>query len=355
MMSARSVKRTLTFVLVASLAVIMMPAMGNAASPDLVIRVDSVTAYPGQTSVEVPVYLSNYSDTIAGYNVWLQMDRPGLAQFQLSDAITVDTTYWMCIDWVPDSCIDSTLTQPDQYWDFYHIDTNWILAGSFDTSATLTSGFEYVEARSLTGLGIDMNLVALANLSPQPFGPGIAPQEGGTLITLFVDIPENPDTISGNTVNIIVTTDGMQHFGFSDPYGNSIGIVRDTVFDTTWFQCSVWAVDVCLLWEQVSGPPADSFWVDTMLVPVLDTNAVIIYDGAITVTAQPWACGDINNDGQTMDVSDLTYLVAYMFTGGPAPYWIEAADADASGIIDISDMVAWVDYLFHAGPMPACQ
>jgi hypothetical protein len=82
---------------------------------------------------------------------------------------------------------------------------------------------------------------------------------------------------------------------------------------------------------------------------------VKIYDGAITITTPPWTCGDINNDGRVLDISDLTYLVAYMFAGGPVPYWIEAADADANGTIDISDMVYWVDYLFGFGPMPTCQ
>ena len=355
MMSIRSVKRTLTFVLAASLATMMLLAVGNAANPDLVVRVDSITAYPGQTGVELPVYLSNYSDTVTGYNLWFMMDRPDLAYFRITEAINVDTTYWVCIDWGPESCIDSLLTQGDQPWDFYHVDTNWILSPDFDTVATLTSGFEYVEARSLDGTGLDMNLVALANLSPQLLGPGIAPQDGGTLIKLLVDIPDHPDTISGNTVNVRIVSEGLGHFGFSDPDGNLIGIVIDTVFDTTWFDCVMWVFDECLMWTQVPGPPADSFWVDTVLVPVLDTNAVKIYDGAITVTAQPWACGDINNDGQILDVSDLTYLVAYMFVGGPAPYWIEAADADGTGIIDISDMVDWIDYLFRFGPMPTCQ
>ena len=58
-----------------------------------------------------------------------------------------------------------------------------------------------------------------------------------------------------------------------------------------------------------------------------------------------------------IDVSDLVYLIDYMFTGGPEPpCWSEAnvdglgAD-DASGI-DMSDLVYLTDYQFTGGPPP---
>ncbi len=64
-------------------------------------------------------------------------------------------------------------------------------------------------------------------------------------------------------------------------------------------------------------------------------------------------CGDINASGQR-DISDLTFLVSYMFNGGPPPDPSWAGDVDGSGGTDISDVTYYVDYLFGSGPDPEC-
>lgn len=71
--------------------------------------------------------------------------------------------------------------------------------------------------------------------------------------------------------------------------------------------------------------------------------------------------GNVDNvAGDVIDISDLVFLVDYMFTGGAAPTcWSEAnvdgiGPEDSSGI-DISDLVYLVDYMFTGGPPPpAC-
>ncbi len=58
----------------------------------------------------------------------------------------------------------------------------------------------------------------------------------------------------------------------------------------------------------------------------------------------------------SVDISDLVYLVAFAFSGGPAPPCAAEADVDASGgtiPIDISDVVALVAYMFSGGVQPA--
>ena len=63
--------------------------------------------------------------------------------------------------------------------------------------------------------------------------------------------------------------------------------------------------------------------------------------------------GDINHDGApTIDISDLVYLVDYMFTGGPLPPCMEEGNVNALDGIDISDLVYLVDYAFNGGPPP---
>ncbi|HOP06467.1 MAG TPA: PKD domain-containing protein [candidate division Zixibacteria bacterium] len=69
--------------------------------------------------------------------------------------------------------------------------------------------------------------------------------------------------------------------------------------------------------------------------------------------------GDINNDGTGPDITDLVYLVAYMFQSGPEPPCLPAANVDGSSssdVPDIADLVYLVAYMFQGGPIPvACQ
>ena len=65
--------------------------------------------------------------------------------------------------------------------------------------------------------------------------------------------------------------------------------------------------------------------------------------------------GNINGDPlDEVDVSDLTYLVAYAFKSGPVPPCPSEANVngDVDGSIDISDVTALVAFMFKNGPQP---
>lgn len=62
-----------------------------------------------------------------------------------------------------------------------------------------------------------------------------------------------------------------------------------------------------------------------------------------------------NADGDVLDqidISDLVFMVAYMFQGGAEPPCMDEADIDGSGGIDISDIVALVAFMFSGGAAP---
>jgi hypothetical protein len=63
--------------------------------------------------------------------------------------------------------------------------------------------------------------------------------------------------------------------------------------------------------------------------------------------------GDIDYNFSGPDVADLSYLVDYLFKGGPAPPCQLEADVDASGGLNVADLSYVVDYLFKGGPAPA--
>ncbi len=62
----------------------------------------------------------------------------------------------------------------------------------------------------------------------------------------------------------------------------------------------------------------------------------------------------INDPSGSVDVSDLTLLLDYIFSSATLTCWAEA-DVDGDGAIDVSDVTALVDFLFFAGKIPSCQ
>jgi hypothetical protein len=62
-------------------------------------------------------------------------------------------------------------------------------------------------------------------------------------------------------------------------------------------------------------------------------------------------CGDANGD-RGVDIDDIVYLVAFIFSEGPPPDPIEAGDVNCEGGVDIDDAVYLIAYVFSGGPEP---
>jgi len=89
----------------------------------------------------------------------------------------------------------------------------------------------------------------------------------------------------------------------------------------------------------------------------------LLFLGSLCVqSALPCECpmpGDVDNSG-TLNVSDLTYLVAYLFAGGPDPA-VDSdcpsdnrGDVDCSMAVNVSDLTYFVAHLFQGG-VPPCN
>jgi len=59
--------------------------------------------------------------------------------------------------------------------------------------------------------------------------------------------------------------------------------------------------------------------------------------------------GDVNDQ---INVADLTYLVDYLFRGGPPPPCPEEGDVNGDDNTNVADLTYLVDYLFRGGPAP---
>jgi hypothetical protein len=79
-------------------------------------------------------------------------------------------------------------------------------------------------------------------------------------------------------------------------------------------------------------PPPDQ--VDTYIYPVIE-----------------YLRGDVNTD-EKPTVSDVVFLINYLFKGGPAPVPVYLGDVNCDGKTTVSDVVYLINYLFKGGPAP---
>src|SRR3990172_6189152 len=83
----------------------------------------------------------------------------------------------------------------------------------------------------------------------------------------------------------------------------------------------------------------------------------LAYASGQTVYKYSYQCtsiaGDANGSGTTPNLTDLVYLVNYVFKGGPAPSPLCQGDANGSkDTPNLSDVVYLVNYVFKGGPAP---
>jgi hypothetical protein len=66
-------------------------------------------------------------------------------------------------------------------------------------------------------------------------------------------------------------------------------------------------------------------------------------------------CGDVNKDG-VVNVTDVVYLINYLFISGPAPVPIlHVGDVNQDEVVNVTDVVYLINHLFIGGPAPCSQ
>ncbi len=79
--------------------------------------------------------------------------------------------------------------------------------------------------------------------------------------------------------------------------------------------------------------------------PYADTTGFFLYH------FDSYTCGDMDHSGGIV-VSDLNWLVSYLFRSGPHPVAMEAGNVDCKAGIGVADLTYIVNFLFKGGPAP---
>lgn len=71
------------------------------------------------------------------------------------------------------------------------------------------------------------------------------------------------------------------------------------------------------------------------------------------VVLPEYICGDADGN-LDINILDITYLISYLYKGGPPPEPLEAGDANGDGPVNILDITYLINYLYKGGPDPVC-
>lgn len=281
-------------------------AAGVGAAPELTIRAENAVVLRTDTSGTLGIYLTTTVDTVVAYQIWLQLDRPDIAQFK----------------------------------------------ETFDTAGSLSSGWDLVHVHSVAGDGYDAMVVGLANDITVPgSGQSILPSETERLLVrLPFTVQAVPDTMTDLTALVRFSTQA-NYLNFSRPNGTTIGLTLAEIADTACLHCMQWFGNDCLQWQLASGPPCDTLIITLDTIPMLDSLKLVSIPGSITICNRTVYDIDINGDGLTMTVGDLVELIR--FVSGDTNAVADFRDADVNGDcrIDWGDYIL-LDSLYHLPGIP---
>ena len=122
-----------------------------------------------------------------------------------------------------------------------------------------------------------------------------------------------------------------------------------------WYKDSVGAYDYVSSVAPIAGALSHTRfnytrW-DTLIIAPLVVSPYQD-DNDYTLDATVFPFGDANGSGG-VDIGDVTYLIAYIFSAGAGPvYDVLLGDADCSSDINISDVTHIIAYIFSGGPAP---
>ncbi len=107
-----------------------------------------------------------------------------------------------------------------------------------------------------------------------------------------------------------------------------------------------------------SASVGDTLWIEETTVPPGDSLLFTTSLGSFEpfyvagfVTVEPYRAGDVNKNG-SINLTDIIYLVNYLYKGGPGPNPSWLGDVTFDGVTNLVDLVFLVNFIYKGGPGP---
>jgi len=311
---------------------------------------------------------------------WLDPGNTGLQTLDGLDpsgaAISMDTS----IGWAPLTVNfqgSSGLDVDTWTWDFGDGDSAWVqnpthvydTPGTFDVSLEVTAGVETrqrvipggVVALADTVRGNDTVVAASSQVEMVIWGRNNMPLDQ---ITLPIDYSGDLGLALDSWSTADCRTDYFESQVeiHSDPYGGqlTLRLISSTGQTSPDLEPGYGPLVKLMFTVPGTAQPGDSTLMDLTgygsyrpsfegdgrsYAPIIVSPSMVYPDCCVGIRGNVDMLGEVN-------VADLTYLVAYFFSGGPLPQCGPETDMDASGMINVADITYLVDYLFTGGPEP---
>jgi aminopeptidase N len=104
----------------------------------------------------------------------------------------------------------------------------------------------------------------------------------------------------------------------------------------------------------LSGKPTYATEFTFTLKVIDNTQDHSEYRFSIKVNPALAICGDFNDD-QEINVSDVVYLINYVYLAGPEPEPFKTMDVNCDDKAGLADIVYMINYLFRSGPEPCSE
>lgn len=138
----------------------------------------------------------------------------------------------------------------------------------------------------------------------------------------------------------------------TDGYVTEEGFYADDIYPFETYASTVSLSDAIVdTFYQITGQEEGTYYYKVKAKDQEDQWGAWSNVETAVVGGEQFTRGDANGDG-TITISDVVYLINYLYKGGSAPDPPAAGDANNDTQIDLEDVVYVINYLFKGGPPP---
>jgi len=220
------------------------------------------------------------------------------------------------------------------YFAFAYTDTSYAYGAGTSYSAPLIAGAAAVLLSSNTDMSVLQLRRSLIETASQASSPDN--EYGWGIIDVRAALEWGPNFTADTTVGYGSLT--VQFTDLSDPE------------PTSYWRWYFGDGDTSIVKNPIHNYTQPGNYTVTLKI---DPDGLLIRkkENYITVFPAEIIPGDVNNSGE-VNILDVTYLVGYLYKGGPEPLPLNVGDTNCDGSINLLDITQIINYLYKGGPGP---
>ncbi|MFQ6032584.1 MAG: dockerin type I repeat-containing protein, partial [Candidatus Zixiibacteriota bacterium] len=164
---------------------------------------------------------------------------------------------------------------------------------------------------------------------------------------VVVEMGNQPPVLDSliDSVNVAAGDTFILHIWATDPDGPSLTLSTDILPTNSDFYDSGNGGGLFRFYP--NSTQGDSIYYVTFIA----SDGFLADSQTVAMRVITYIPGDANGDG-IVNSADVVFLINYLYSGGPLPPVLNAADPNADCEINSADLVYLINYLYGGGPLP---